>query len=312
MNRLPAVVLVALAALTLVFAVGCSAAAPAAAPVGQSVGNSSAGDRPGEEPGGPSDGTGADPDQQPAPDGALIVHTGTLDLEVADLHGAVEQAKALVAGVGGNVAASHERNDNGEQSATVTFRIPAARWSEAINGLRGLAQRVVAEDTDAEDVTAQVVDLDARIANLRASEAALQAIMARAGTIADVLKVQAELTKVRSDIESMTAQRDHLADQAALGTLQVGFNVPVTAATVASQGWDLGREIDNALATLVRIGQGMASLAVWVAIVLLPIAIPVLLIGYVSIRLRRRYLAGQAAAAAPGPGPAPGPQLPSV
>jgi hypothetical protein len=313
MSRLPAVLLVALAALTLVIASACSgAASPTSGPI-TAVGNSLDGS--GEEPTGPRDGTGTTPDQQAA-DAPLIVYSGTLDLEVADLHGAVEQAKTLIGSVGGNVAASHEKSDNGEQSATVTFRIPAARWSEAINGLRGLARRVVAEDTDAEDVTAQVVDLDARIANLRASEAALQAIMARAGTIADVLKVQAELTKVRSDIESMTAQRDHLADQAALGTLEVGFNVPVTAANVASQGWDLGREIDNAVATLVRISQGLASLAVWVAIVLLPVAIPVLLIAYVALRLRRRYLARQVAlahaSAPPGPhGPAaPGPAAP--
>ena len=82
-------------------------------------------------------------------------------------------------------------------------------------------------------MTAQVVDLDARIANLQASESALQAIMARATTIADVLKVQQELTGVRGDIESMIAQRDNLADQAAMGTLDVIFTVPVVAAAVA-------------------------------------------------------------------------------
>jgi hypothetical protein len=315
MNRLSAVSLSALAALTLLIGIACSGASPAAAPL-NGVGNTLPGDTTGEPVNGPGDGTTGDTQQQVA-DTALIVHTGTLDLEVTDLRGAVDQAAALVAGLGGNVAASHEQNTDSGHSASVTYRIPAARWAEAVNGLRGLAQRVVAEDTDAEDVTAQVIDLDARITNLRASEAALQGIMDRATTIADVLKVQAELTKVRGDIESMTAKRDHLAEQAALGTLEVRFNMPVNAANVASQGWDLGRELDNAVAALVRIGQGLASLGIWVLIVFLPIAIPILVIGYIAFRLRRRYLARQAARApapvpGPGPGPAPGPMTPSV
>jgi hypothetical protein len=225
-----------------------------------------------------------------APDTAQIVHTGTIELEVTDLRATVDQATALIGGLGGQIAESHEQNSSDYEVATVTYRIPAARWNEALAGLRGLGQKVLAEDTNAEDVTAQVIDLDARIANARTSEAALQAIMARATTIPDVLKVQGELTTIRGDIESMTAQRDHLADQAALGTLEVTFSVPIVAtAAVAGNGWDLGREIDQALATLVRVGQGFASLSVWLVIVVLPVAIPVLLMIYVAVRVRRRF-----------------------
>ena len=47
-------------------------------------------------------------------------------------------------------------------------------------------------------VTGQVVDLGARITNLRATEAALQAIMIQATKIPDVLEVQGKLTEVRA------------------------------------------------------------------------------------------------------------------
>ncbi len=238
-------------------------------------------------------------EQQPAQaaDGALVIHTGTLDLEVADLRRAVEQATALIRGLGGNVGESHETNADGRHTASVTYRIPAARWEEAVAGLRGIGQRVVTENIEAQDVTTQVVDLDARIANLRSTEAALQGIMVDATTITDVLKVQAELTKVRSDIESMTAQRDHLADRATLGTLEVRFGGPVMATTAATQGWDLGHEIDSAVAALVKLGQGLASVAVWTLIVFLPVAIPVVGIFVAAVWLRRRYAARRPVAA---------------
>ena len=113
-------------------------------------------------------------------------------------------------GLGGHVAACTNENSNGVPSprpSPIAFR--RRSWNEALTGLRGARHaRSSTRTTNAEDVTAQVIDLDARIANARASEAALQAIMARATTIPDVLKVQGELTSVRGDIESMTAQRD--------------------------------------------------------------------------------------------------------
>jgi len=280
--------------LALFVVTGCNAAAgPTTAP-GQAATPGAA------TPGaayGYDDEQGESPIDEPPPDGpvaqvdtpVLVVHTGSMQLEVADLRSTVDQATAQIAALGGFVAESHEENSGEYQSATVTYRIPAARWDEALTGLRVLGTKVLGEDTNAQDVTAQAVDLDARIANLRATEAALQAIMVKATTIADVLKVQAELTGVRGDIESLVAQRDKLGDQAALGTLEVAFNVPVVAAAVATSGWDLGAEVDNAVAALVRVTQGITTLAVWFGIVLLPVAIPVVLIIWLAVKLRRRY-----------------------
>ena len=52
--------------------------------------------------------------------------------------------------------------------------------STLLRGLNGLTTKVVTEHTEAVEVTGQVVDLEARIKNLRASETALQAIAAKA------------------------------------------------------------------------------------------------------------------------------------
>jgi hypothetical protein len=286
MTRIPSLSVLAAFVGAVLVVLGCmGAASPASAPrpvAGNPSSNGDGGDGSAdEEPGG---------DQAPgqAITGPLVIHTGSLAMEVADLRPAIDQATAVVTGLGGNVAASHEQNFDGVQSASVTFRIPAPSWTEAVSGIRAVATKVVSEDTDAEDVTARVVDLDARIANLRVSETALQQIMTQATTIPDVLNVQEELTSVRGEIESMTAQRDHLADQAALGTLEVHFNVPTAQSALATGGWDLGREADRALAALVRVGQGLASLAVWVLIVIVPLLVPVLIAIWIGLLLRRR------------------------
>lgn len=255
----------------------------------------------------PNPGSGNGSSANAIPDQQLIVYTGSLALEVADVDASVSQAETLIKNLGGHVASSTASDTGKGKSASVTYRIPAEHWAEAVDGLKGLATRVVNEDTSSEDVTAQVVDLDARLSNLRSTESALQGIMTRATTITDVLKVQSELTSVRGDIESLTAQRDLLANRAALATLQVGFNTPpIAEVTVASTGWDLGKEVDGALAALVRLVQGVASLLIWLVIVAVPIFLPIIVVIWIVSRLyvrwRRTHPAATAAAPA-GPWP---------
>ncbi len=249
-------------------------------------------------------GPGGQDNQAPeVPDQQLIVYSGSMELEVADLDAAVTQADQLVRSLGGHVAASQTYDRGDGKTAAVTYRIPAARWSEALAGLHALATRVVTETTGSEDVTTQVVDLDARLANLRVTETAMQLIMDRATTITDVLKVQQELTTIRGDIERLTAQRDYLANRAALATLEVGFGVPVGEASRASEGWDLGREVDSALAALVRLGQWAASLLIWTVLVLVPLFVPIILVIYLALRIRRRWVATHPQAPVGGPPP---------
>lgn len=207
-------------------------------------------------------------------DGPLIVRTGQMTLEVTVLADALADADAAVTSVGGYVAASQRQGDGDSASATVTYRIPAERWEAALTALRAVGTKVLSEQTASEEVTSQVVDLGARLANLRATESALQAIMTKATKIPDILEVQGQLTSVRQEIEQLTAQKLSLEKQAALATLTVGFSLPPTVAVAQVQeGWDPADEVDRAAATLVGVGQGVANAAIWVAIVFLPLAL---------------------------------------
>ncbi len=228
----------------------------------------------------------------PAPDETLIVKTGTLVLDVKNLDAALAKAQAAVAAAGGYVSGSDRSGQGDQQTATVTYRIPAASWDAALGGVRAVAANVEKEQTSAVEVTGQVLDLGARITNLRATESALQAIMARATKIADVLAVQQQLTDVQGQIEQLTTQQQHLQQQAALGTLTATFLVPVVAVTAATSGWDPGRQVDDATAQLIGLGQGLATAGIWLAIVGLPIVLVLLLIAvplaWVARRARAR------------------------
>lgn len=233
---------------------------------------------------------GAQTGQLPADPGAaqLVVRTGFLELEVGELDTALRASREAVAALGGYVSASDEQSDGEARAATITYRIPAERWDEALAAVRGVGGRVLREETRTEEVTAQVVDLEARITNLRSSEAALQQIMTRASAIPDVLTVQGKLTEVRGEIERLTAQKTSFEGRAALSTLTVSFRLPVVAVTRAGRDWNLGVELDQAVAQLVRVAQGLASVAIWFGVVGLPVLLPIGALAVLAVRYARR------------------------
>lgn len=221
-------------------------------------------------------------------DEAKIIHTGSLDLVVADLPAALTAAKARVGELGGYVGSSQEQNDGESPTATVAFRIPAERWDDGLVALRGLAVKVVREQTQATEVTTQLVDLEARIRNLRSSETALQAIASETGRVQDLLDVQRELTNVRGEIERLDAQRVALSDQVAYGTLETTFGLDVVAVEQAAKGWDPATEVDRAGATLVSVIQAAATAGIWLVIVWLPILAVLGIVGVTGRIVLRR------------------------
>ena len=255
-----------------------------------------AGGQDGGQGGGEGGGQGGG-DQASLPQGSLVVRTGTLQLEVSDLDATTVKARGIVVGAGGFIAGSDESRQGEEQVASITYRIPADRWDDVLTGLRGLARTVIGEQTNAQEVTGEVVDLGARIENLQASESAVQGIMARAQRIEDVLTVQNQLTSIRGEIERLEAQRAHLQDQAAFGTLTVTYTlpVPVVAVTEAREGWDPARELDRAAAQTVQLGQGLATFLIWFGVVGVPFLLTLgVIVGIVVLtarRLNRRAIA---------------------
>jgi hypothetical protein len=265
------------------------------APIGnQGGGNAAATAAPSAAPAQPAQGGIVDSigNQNPpsAPrDDLKIVYTGSLQLVVDDLQGALAKGKAAVLATGGYVGASQESNDGDRSVATITYRIPASRWDDALAGLRGLASKVVAEQTQATEVGGQIVDLEARLRNLRASETSRQAIAQGTGKVSDLLEVEGQLTAVRGQIEELVGQRAQLEDQVAYGTLVTTFGLEIVQVQETAQGWDPAEDVDGATATLIGAGQTIVSGAIWFGIVWLPVLLAIAVIALVGRFFVRRF-----------------------
>jgi hypothetical protein len=108
-------------------------------------------------------------------------------------------------------------------------RIPSEHFEEARAEIRRLGLHVDSERVEAEDVTLQYVDLDARLKNLRNEEAQYLSIMRRANTVKDTLEVSEKLSEVRGQIEERQAEFQALSKQVETVAISVSLRTEADA-----------------------------------------------------------------------------------
>lgn len=233
------------------------------------------------------------PDVPPVPGlEPQIVKHADLSIEVAD--GSVTEAFDRAADVarrrGGFVVNSSTSTfDAGEASAQLTLRVPAEQFDAARGDLAGVGE-LRSVQVSGQDVTAQLVDLDARLRALRAEEDALTTLLGEAGAVGEVLAVREQLSSTRLEIEQLAAQQAALEDRAAFSTLQVSLLEAGAAAirTDPEPATGLAGSFDEAVDGAVAVVGGM--------VVVLGYVLPLVVLGLLAwgagrvirFRLRRR------------------------
>ena len=152
--------------------------------------------------------------------GPMILRTAQVTVVTQDLDKARAGMDKIVqkySGYVGDLTASSP--SEGPRKLTATLRVPAAQLDSALAELKTLG-RVESESQSGQDVTAQYVDLEARLSNSRNTEERLiELLRQRTGKLSDVLEVETELSSVREQIERMEGERRLLAKQVAFATL---------------------------------------------------------------------------------------------
>ncbi|MCU0724650.1 MAG: DUF4349 domain-containing protein [Planctomycetes bacterium] len=164
---------------------------------------------------------------EPGPGAArrFIVYSGAFRLATGSVPEALDAARKLAESLGGHFQSLEE--------SVITIRVPAARWDEALARLPSLG-RILSRRIEAADVTDEVVDLSLRLKNARALGDRLAELLAKATTVEETLAVEKELTRIRTEIESLEGKLAVLRDRVALSTLVLTF-VPAGDAPVRPQ-----------------------------------------------------------------------------
>ena len=152
------------------------------------------------------------------------IQKGSLNLIVSDPKQAADRVRSVATSIGGYVESERYSDDGGGLGQTcIAIRIPANRFEHALHEIRALGTRVTKEEDDAREVTAQYVDLESQLRNLRAEEGQYLEIMQRSGSIKDTLAVAERLADVRGRIEHIQGQLNFMAHQTEMAMLEVNL-----------------------------------------------------------------------------------------
>lgn len=218
---------------------------------------------------------------------SAIIRDGTMSIQVerdgfSDGFAAVTR---VARNNGGFVLSSQIR---GQRRGELTLRIPAKRFDEAMLALRAVGV-VQAQSITGKDVTAQYVDLHARLENLVAQRTVLRGLMAQATTIQETITVQNRLSTVELQIEQIQGQLNVIDDQVSQATVRVELHEKDTAQLqqTAVENPSLGSAWDRSI-------QGFLNVVSAVVIglgYLLPLAALGLIVWLITAAVRRRHAA---------------------
>jgi hypothetical protein len=217
-----------------------------------------------------------------------VIRTGYVSMRADDVTKATFDVHALVKKRNG-VISGEDVQSNGEATyANITAQIPAADLDAFIADVSKLGT-VDSINITAQDVTTQVVDLDARIKALQTSVDRMTQLLAQATRIEDLLAIETQLSQRQSELDSLTAQRTWLGDQVAMSTITVSISPKTEIAEVDAPGFLSGLQSGwAAFVSLIMVAVTAIGFFLPFLLVLAVIAVPLALI---LVRQNRRHRA---------------------
>lgn len=125
----------------------------------------------------------------------------------------------------------------------ITIRVPNAHFDQLICEIESQVGEFDSKQITIDDVTAEFVDIEARLKNKKQLESKYQEILARAGNMTDILKIEKEISIIREDIESTEGRLRYLSNQVGFSTLSITYYEHQ-----ATAGFHFGGKMGEALA----------------------------------------------------------------
>lgn len=143
-----------------------------------------------------------------------VIYSGLFTVVVDSAAASVKAAKSLAESLGGYMQHMTQ--------TSITIRVPAEKFNQTIGKIEQMGQ-VSDKSIDAQDVTEQYVDLELRMRNARALLTKLEKLLAKAERIEDILAIEKELARVRTQIEQLEGKINAMSSRIAYSTITVRF-----------------------------------------------------------------------------------------
>ena len=153
-----------------------------------------------------------------------VVKNADVDITVSKVEDAAKEIQKIADGFKGSTDSSNISNGGGDtRYGSITIRVPNESFEAAVAAIEAVGSKVNSERISSDDVTAQYVDLDARLRSKKAVEAQYVALLQKAVKVDEIVSVSSYLNSTREDIERLQAQMNYLSNQVAMSSISVSM-----------------------------------------------------------------------------------------
>ena len=214
---------------------------------------------------------------------AKKVYTGYMEMQTLDFDKASGDIDALVKELGGYFQQSSvsNRGNSGYRYGSYTIRIPSAQFDTFLQKA-GTLCHLVYSSTGTDDVSETYYDTEARLETARIKLERLQALLAKATSMEDIITIESAISETEWDIENLSGTLRHYDALVDYATIDVELNEVYKLSgqdeAVTTFGGRLGQSFTNGLRAVGTFLEDLAVLIAysWVWLVALAVVIVLL------------------------------------
>ena len=193
-------------------------------------------------------------------DGRYVIAQAHITLQTKQYENFNRDILAKLKELEGYVENKTEENFAGGRLESLILKVPTDKLDEFLEWTEKNAT-VMSSNISKTDVTDELIETGSRKKALEAEETALLAILAKANTIDDIIKVQDRISNVRSELESYALKLQQLNNQVKYSTVYMNLR-EVDRIVTPSQSF-AALAGSGFMASVRNIGAGLRNLAIW-------------------------------------------------
>ncbi len=159
----------------------------------------------------------------------LIIKSARITIEVKDPLVVSDQIKAIITSELGYVESATNYN---QESVSIDAKVPSEKLEKVVE-LVASSGKLVSKSSSAKDVTAEMVDIEAKLKNLTELRNRFRALLAKADSVEDILSIESQLSRVQTEIDSIEGRKKSLASQISYSAIDIQINKKTTYGPVA-------------------------------------------------------------------------------
>lgn len=221
-----------------------------------------------------------------------IIYSGNMTLYTGDFQKTYTDIEAYAKSIGGFVeyssfAVNTDKTYDYADYGYVQIRVPVAQYDAAMTMI-GTYGEVVSTYTNSQNVTQSYRDIQAELDSYRIQEASLNNLLSKATNVADMLAIETELNRIRTEIDTRQSMLSNYDNLIAYSTIYISmYEQDISSLSVTSPFGSILHDIKGALIRSVNLILTILSKLILVIFYILPFAAIAAIVIFIVMKVKR-------------------------